>query len=142
MNSVGFVLLSFSVLGMAVVRAALLALRLKLSEPVSHALLFGSLRIFAVWHTVKSRTADAGHFVVSIFNIRIKYSKGTLIILIKNNFDGKPKLIGDRYQTTKENTKLHGIGLQSIETTIQKYHGEMITKHNDSEFSVKILVFL
>ena len=41
MNSVGFVLLSFSVLGMAVVGAALFALRLKLSEPVSYALLFG-----------------------------------------------------------------------------------------------------
>ena len=41
MNSVGFVVLSFSVLGMAVVSAALFALRLKLSESVSHALLFG-----------------------------------------------------------------------------------------------------
>ena len=34
-------MLSFNVLGMAVVGAALFALRLKLSEPVSHALLFG-----------------------------------------------------------------------------------------------------
>ena len=41
MNSVGFVVLSFSVLGMAVVSAALFALRLKLSESVSHALRFG-----------------------------------------------------------------------------------------------------
>ena len=41
MNSVGFVLLSFSVLGMAVVGAALLTLRLQLFEPVSYALLFG-----------------------------------------------------------------------------------------------------
>ena len=40
-KSVGFVLLSFSVSGMAVVGAVLFALRLQLFEPVSYALFFG-----------------------------------------------------------------------------------------------------
>jgi sensor histidine kinase YesM len=37
---------------------------------------------------------------------------------------------------------MHGIGLKSIESAVEKYNGEMVTSHTENEFSVKIILFL
>lgn len=76
-------------------------------------------------------------------NFRIEYDKGTIIIVLKNSYNGNLKLLGNTYKTTKQdNSTMHGIGLKSIESAVEKYNGEMVTSHTENEFSVKIILFL
>lgn len=74
--------------------------------------------------------------------LNIRYTKGTLFITIKNSFDGVLNIKNHRFQTTKKDTALHGIGLQSIEAAIRKYNGELLTSHSDTEFIVKIIMIV
>ena len=74
--------------------------------------------------------------------LNIRYTKGTLFITVKNSFDGVLNIKNHRFQTTKKDTALHGIGLQSIEAAIRKYNGELLTSHSDTEFIVKIIMIV
>lgn len=73
-------------------------------------------------------------------NLSIRYQPSNLIILLRNSFDGKVNVKNDVFDTTKSNRQLHGIGLRSIESTIQKYHGEMLVEYNDREFYTKMIL--
>jgi sensor histidine kinase regulating citrate/malate metabolism len=76
-------------------------------------------------------------------NFRIEYDKGTIIIVLKNSYNGNLNLLGNTYKTTKQDiSTMHGIGLKSIESAVKKYNGEMVTSHTENEFSVKIILFL
>ena len=72
--------------------------------------------------------------------INIKYSKGTILIAIKNSYDGKLNMLNNEYITTKDDPELHGIGIKSVETAIKKYDGDMIINHTDDEFYTKVLL--
>ena len=74
--------------------------------------------------------------------LNIRYTKGTLFITMKNSFDGILNIQNNQFQTTKSDTVLHGIGLQSIESTIHKYNGELLTIHSDTEFVTKIIMIV
>ena len=74
--------------------------------------------------------------------LNIRYTKGTLFITVKNSFDGILNIKNNRYQTTKKDTLLHGIGLQSIENAIRKCNGELLTSHSDTEFVTKIIMIV
>ncbi|MBQ8134827.1 MAG: GHKL domain-containing protein [Clostridia bacterium] len=74
--------------------------------------------------------------------LNIRYTKGTLLITVKNSFDGILNIKNKQFQTTKKDTSLHGIGLQSIENAIRNYNGEMITSYNDLEFITKIILIV
>ena len=74
--------------------------------------------------------------------LNIRYTKGTLFITIKNSFDGVLNIKNHRFQTTKKDTALHGIGLQSIEAAIRKYNGELLTNYSDTEFTAKIIMIV
>lgn len=76
-------------------------------------------------------------------NFRIEYDKGTIIIVLINSFDGNLNVEGNIYKTTKQDdSAMHGIGLRSIKSVIDKYNGEMKISHTDNEFSVKILLLV
>ena len=72
----------------------------------------------------------------------MKYTKGTLLITVKNSFNGRVKMNGSRYLTAKNDTKLHGIGLESVRSVIRNYNGDMIITHSNSVFTVKIMLFI
>ena len=73
-------------------------------------------------------------------SLNIRYSKGTLFITVKNSFDGTLNIKNNQFETTKKDTMLHGIGLQSIEAAIHKYNGELLTSHSDTEFIAKTIL--
>ena len=72
----------------------------------------------------------------------MKYTKGTLLITVKNSFNGRVKMNGGCYLTEKDDTKLHGIGLESVRSAIRNYNGDMIITHSNSVFTVKIMLFI
>lgn len=72
----------------------------------------------------------------------MSYDRGTVLIVLSNSYNGDLKLEGKNYKTTKKNNKaLHGIGLKSIKSAVEKYNGEIKVTHTDTEFSVKLLLF-
>lgn len=73
--------------------------------------------------------------------IRIKYFKGLVLITTENSYDGtvieKDGLILSR----KEDTRNHGLGLKSIQATVEKNGGITKIEHTDSKFIVNILMY-
>lgn len=62
-------------------------------------------------------------------------------MIISNTYDSsKIKKSRDGFFTTKEDADKHGIGLKSIEATIEKYDGCLMIENDPSLFSVKVLI--
>ncbi len=63
--------------------------------------------------------------------------RGMLIVKISN-----PTILNDakNLKTRKQDQDDHGIGLQNIKMSIDKYHGEMVTDIHDEVFSLSILL--
>ena len=73
--------------------------------------------------------------------IKLKmYGDGTYtVISVMNPTDKIPvKGSGNSYITSKKDNENHGFGLKSIENTAKKYDGEMLTKCEDSVFTLVI----
>ncbi|MBQ4522023.1 MAG: GHKL domain-containing protein [Lachnospiraceae bacterium] len=69
--------------------------------------------------------------------ITIKQEKMFLIINVRNTctFPTAPNL-----RTTKEQEEFHGIGLQSVRQTVEKYEGEITISTENNQFIVTILI--
>ena len=61
-----------------------------------------------------------------------------LYIVSTNTFNGIVKRKKDQYQTTRKNG--HGIGLTSIQLTVEKYNGTVQFSNDDSNFYVDIMI--
>lgn len=72
----------------------------------------------------------------------ISYDRGTILIVLSNSYNGELKIKDKTYKTTKkDNRAIHGIGLKSIKSAVEKYNGEIKVTHTDTEFSVRLLLF-
>lgn len=74
------------------------------------------------------------------FSLNITYSKGSLIIIMENTFDGKISKYKDKIYTTKKNRFNHGRGIQNIEYVVERYGGSFEIEILDNIFSVSILI--
>lgn len=64
-----------------------------------------------------------------------------IIISVTNTFTKKPLIIENKFVTTKtEDTDMHGIGLENIRETVEKYNGSCVIKHDVNRFKVAILI--
>lgn len=75
-------------------------------------------------------------------DIKIKYSKGRLMITINNAFDGIVLQNKGVMMTRKQDRKNHGLGLKSVEKTIAKYNGVMNIHYTNDAFKVKLLMYV
>ncbi len=84
------------------------------------------------------KTIEADRWI----DIKIKYTKGRLIITISNSFDGIILEKQGIIITRKQDKKNHGLGLKSVWAAIQKYNGAMDTYYTNHKFKVKILMYV
>lgn len=71
----------------------------------------------------------------------IAYEKGVLYIETCNTYEGRRKTDSKgKYLTTKSDVSMHGIGLESIEKTVEKYNGKIIFESLDNIFCVRMIV--
>lgn len=77
-----------------------------------------------------------------IINLLIKYNKGRLIIKINNPFNGEVKYENNRLVTLHKDNDKHGIGINNVLATLEKYSGSMEIEHLNNIFSVMILMFV
>lgn len=72
--------------------------------------------------------------------VKATYVNGFAIIKFINTKVNDIKFIDERIKTSKDNNRVHGIGLASIKYMVSKYDGELIVNYSDNEFILKIMI--
>lgn len=73
---------------------------------------------------------------------QIQYNKGCILIVIENACNDKfINYDHDRYMTTKSDKAEHGIGLESVRYTVEKYHGTVEIEKKESIFKVTVFMY-
>lgn len=75
-------------------------------------------------------------------NIKMSYDKGQFLCCIMNPFDGTLNKVLNQYRTTKNTNENHGIGLESIKSTLKKYKGSIDLEHNNNVFTALIMMYV
>lgn len=73
-------------------------------------------------------------------DVCIEYVKCDLIIIIKNSYNGKMNIFNGKIKTTKISNFNHGYGLNSVETIVLKYKGEIKIEYNEKFFLITIII--
>ena len=71
-------------------------------------------------------------------SVKINYKQGRLNINIVNSYEGKLNFTSGKIATTKKDKKRHGLGLISVEETVNKYNGTMQTDYENGRFDVTV----
>jgi hypothetical protein len=71
------------------------------------------------------------------FSLLVKGKNLALSIL--NSYVGEIRQTGDRFLTLKD-TKFHGIGIQYVDSIVDKYQGHVLRKHQDGVFETHVLL--
>lgn len=72
----------------------------------------------------------------------IDVDKGTLLIHIENRYDSIIRQDKDKFVTRKDDAKLHGIGLQSVCSIVEKYNGELEIENEKDIFIVDVMLYV
>ncbi|MDR0382192.1 MAG: GHKL domain-containing protein [Oscillospiraceae bacterium] len=62
-----------------------------------------------------------------------------LLLSIKNSFDGEVKKIGESYLTLKDK-RFHGIGIQYVNSIVEKYQGHILYEYDDNVFETHVIL--
>lgn len=73
-------------------------------------------------------------------NIRVKKSRGMILIHVENQYLGELSFEEGLPQTTKKDKRYHGFGMKSIRMIVEKYHGFLSAGSKDNIFSLDILL--
>ena len=77
------------------------------------------------------------HMEVSVSQI-----KGSLSIMVQNPYEGKVTLNGKgQILTSKPDSLNHGIGLSSVQRSVDKYNGELLTDYGEGIFKATVLLY-
>lgn len=80
------------------------------------------------------------HEIEKRIEVKATYINEFAIIKFINTKVNDIKYIDDRIQTSKDDYKIHGIGLASIKYIVGKYDGEVVVNYSDNEFILKIMI--
>ena len=75
-------------------------------------------------------------------NIKMTYTKGILLIDIRNTYDGIVRYENGELVTTKEEKEEHGYGMRNVEAVVRKYNGLCKITHDERIFSTKVLLYV
>lgn len=86
---------------------------------------------------VNSLTTEQRHMDISISQI-----KNNLSIVVQNPYEGniRKNHIG-QIMTSKQDKRIHGIGLDSVQRTVEKYNGELLVEYINGLFKVNVLLY-
>lgn len=78
----------------------------------------------------------------SFVSLETTIRNGYSVVVISNSCDVAPNTHGGHLVTAKEDKKLHGFGLKSVQKTLRKYHGDYSWEHNDLERTFVVTVMI
>jgi len=73
--------------------------------------------------------------------ISVEFNRNILYISVANYFDGNLISVGKELKTAHKDKKNHGLGLQSVKRSLEKYHCAMSINHTDKYFCVDLLLY-
>lgn len=74
--------------------------------------------------------------------ITMKYDRGILSIGIQNTYNGICREKDGEFLSTKAGSTGHGVGLLSVQRTVDKYHGGMAISRTDDCFFVNLFIYI
>ncbi|WP_350344634.1 GHKL domain-containing protein [Proteinivorax tanatarense] len=74
--------------------------------------------------------------------VKIRYTKGRLIIEIRNSFDGVVNKNNKKIDTRKKNKEEHGVGLKNVSNIVKNYNGIIDIGYNNKIFSVVVMLYV
>lgn len=77
-----------------------------------------------------------------ILRIRIVYSKGRLIMIFQNSYDGDIVYEDGEISSSKHDSDNHGFGLGNVKKAIEPYNGLLKINHNGGIFSIQALLYI
>ena len=101
-------------------------------NPFDLSIVIGNLLDNAIEAALKSEN--------KFINISIELDRNVLYISISNSYDGKLKLRNSKLETTKDNEN-HGVGISSVQKSIEKYNGTMNIHYDGQVFYVDALMY-
>lgn len=79
-------------------------------------------------------------YVHKKLSICMHCTKGSLIILIDNSYNGNLNIEGEILKTTKQFSENHGKGLENVKKVVSTYNGEIQINYSKEFFSVAVLI--
>jgi hypothetical protein len=74
------------------------------------------------------------------FDCKVTYNQGMIKIVIENTYNGVLNTDRGQLKTTKKDATLHGLGIDSVKNTIQKYNGVIEFSYDDESFKVETIL--
>lgn len=75
-------------------------------------------------------------------NLKSNIHGDYMYVSIENSYDGKMSKSRGEFITWKKNKKFHGVGLENVRITVNKYKGMLKYDYNESIFKVSVLLNL
>lgn len=72
--------------------------------------------------------------------VYMKWVNHLFIIKIVNSIGRMPDKKNGKYYTTKKDKRIHGIGLESVRVTIDKYQGTLFLEHTGQQFTAIVSI--
>ena len=74
--------------------------------------------------------------------VDFEYNKNCAFVTVKNSYDNVINIVNGTLKTRKSDEALHGIGLKSVKSTVEKYDGILNYEHNNQEFVVNVILYV
>lgn len=120
-----------------------IAFRAKLEVPTS--LPFEDADLCIILGNALDNAMEAGlrgNVPTPYVDLKIKYDRGSLIMIIENSFDGKiRKNQNGKILTRKQEVENHGIGIDSISRAADKYHGFLDIESDNGKFCLTVILY-
>ena len=62
------------------------------------------------------------------------------MLKISNPVDQKPLIVNNRILTTKDNKRIHGIGILNIQRVVEKYSGNVLFLSDEKQFEAEMFL--
>ncbi len=108
---------------------------LRMMSDMEVAALFGNMLDNAIEGT--ERVSDPGKRMI---RLQVSTEKSFLRIRLENTCGEKLHFDGGLPLTTKQDKRYHGFGMKSMNRTVTKYGGSLVTSQKDDWFELKILI--
>ncbi len=131
-----------SILNYKLNKSVICGIEAKLNINVPERLNIGSFDLSVVLGNLLDNAIEAAYESdKKLINISVELDRNVLYISISNSFNGKLKYKGSKLITTKADEKSHGIGLRSVQQSLDKYNGAMEIHHSTNVFCVDVLIY-
>ena len=75
-----------------------------------------------------------------MIKVKFVHENEQIVISVVNTFVDNPVIINGSYQTSKEDTSMHGMGIRNVREVVDKYGGTCVIRHENNLF--RFVVFI